>query len=325
MIVKTTKTTSILISLIVILLCSVCLITPSIFLHYYNAVTVLSGKSTTLLYQDDLLASSSLHWSPNGNELAIYTNRGMPPKNAIYILDVQKKEIRTIVDEDSGSGFYLGDWSPDGKQLALNGSSIKGGIWLVNSNNTQSPLFIQNGHLLAWFPSDEKVISTKDLENQDVLLYILESKTNDEIDIFSSKGIGISQLSGSSNGSKLAFRVEKDFGNYGIYVFDKNTKKTTQVTSDGDFSYPAISPDGSLIAYTKGDNTGFFRASILYIMKQDGSCSIEVPGHLEVFSPVWSPDGKKIAYIAPNDRGIYLLDLEKVFGKDILDTGLPCP
>src|SRR4051812_16466145 len=74
-------------------------------------------KGVSLLYKDNSLAASYLVWSPTGNELAISTNRGIPPVTAIYILDVKTKKIRQVVNQDFGSDLYALSWTRDGEQV----------------------------------------------------------------------------------------------------------------------------------------------------------------------------------------------------------------
>lgn len=65
-------------------------------------------------------------------------------------------------------------------------------------------------------------------------------------------------------------------------------------------SSPTISPDGSLIVYTRGrvDRVRDRRESDLWIMDADGSRNrFLTPGS----GAVWSPDGNRVAYIAPGD------------------------
>jgi len=156
-------------------------------------------------------------------------------------------------------------------------------------------------------------------------LYLHNTKTNAETNIFSETGVIVSRFLWSSDGSKLVFLFEKSLRKRGIYIFDSNTKRTIQVIPDGDIRNPSLSPDGKMISYTKSDPDSFMLNDYLHIIKSDGSCDVEVPGRFVVFSPVWSPDGKQIAYIGQNDQGIYLLDLAGAFGEDIVEKGLPCP
>jgi Tol biopolymer transport system component len=230
-----------------------------------------------------------------------------------------------VVGQDFDTAYAL-SWTPDGKQLTFSAFSIKdskNGIWLVDTNSVEPPVFLSDRFELA--SADGKIaIPGTDPSTHADTLYIHNIATSDETKIFSGSGIGISKLSWSSDGSKLVFLYQKsDGGNYGIYVFDANKKTTIQVTPDGDVMHPSFSPDGTMIAYTKGIPNSIAPTNILHIVKSDGSCDVEVPGHFNVWSPVWSLDGKQIAYIG-DGNGIFLLDLVGAFGEDIVEKGLPC-
>ena len=75
------------------------------------------------------------------------------------------------------------------------------------------------------------------------------------------------------------------------------------MTSTGeDDEWPAWSPDGSKIVFTRS-NPSFFGAAALYIVSAEGSGLTKLTrvGRLSV--PAWSPDGKTIAFTAHPELG----------------------
>ena len=85
-------------------------------------------------------------------------------------------------------------------------------------------------------------------------------------------------------------------------------KKATRLTGpkqpDSD---PAWSPDGKLLAFSRGTR---FRSRI-YVANARGRVLGALPaGSRENFSPTWSPDGHRIAYVSrvPNASGIDIVD-----------------
>src|SRR5258706_1711761 len=284
-------------------------------------------KNTHLLNEADPIPASYLVWSPTGNELAITAIRGNPPVSAIYILEFKTRKMRLVVNQDFGD-VDVYSWTPDGKQLAFFAFSNKDNkqvIGLADQNGIDPPKFLGSDIALAGPPAGEMVIFRKDNTAQKVSLYLHNIDTNSETNIFSSAGVAINSLFWSSDGSKLVFAFQKEWGKSSIYTFDSSTKRTTQVIPNEDVWTPSLSPDGKLIAYTKWDPNSSSLAEYLHIMKSDGSCDVEVPGHFDVYSPTWSPDGKYIAYVGKTDSGIYLLDLVGALGKDIVKEGLSCP
>ena len=69
-------------------------------------------------------------------------------------------------------------------------------------------------------------------------------------------------------------------------------------------SNPAISPDGSVIAFTRGwvDRMKDQQRSNLWMVNSDGSRLRELTsGNWRDSAPVWSPDGKRIAFLSDRD------------------------
>lgn len=285
------------------------------------------NENVTLLSKPDGPTASYLVWSPFGNEISATGITGNPPVSVIYLLDVKTKSVRLLIDQDFGRVSAEG-WTPDGEKLMFTAFTFKDskyGTWLVDPKGIEQPKLFLNDIVLAWLPTYEVVVYKKDTSTHEVSLYLRNLSTGEETEFFSAIGIGVGGFSSSSDGSILAFAFEKVPVQSDVYVFDSSTKKTVQITTEESITDPSLSPDGKFIAYTKTDSTGILPADYLHIMNSDGSCDVEVPGHLDIYSPAWSPDGKRLAYVGKNDGGIYLLDLVGAFGKDITREGLPCP
>lgn len=94
-----------------------------------------------------------------------------------------------------------------------------------------------------------------------------------------------------------------------LYVFDIETKKTTQITSgDFDDSQPVWSPDGKSVAFVSNrtDEPDKNYNTDIWVVAADDPAQEKTP--LQVTknpgadsSPAWSPDGKSIAYISVTD------------------------
>jgi uncharacterized repeat protein (TIGR01451 family) len=96
-----------------------------------------------------------------------------------------------------------------------------------------------------------------------------------------------------SNG-KIAF-AGYSAGDYNIWVMNSDGSNRTYLTSSTDWETdPAFSPDGSKIAYTRGETTG---ANDIWVMNANGAGQTNLtPGNGQDDNAAWSPDGSKIAY-----------------------------
>ena len=90
------------------------------------------------------------------------------------------------------------------------------------------------------------------------------------------------------------------------WVMDMVTGNTRRLTDSDDFEYmPAISPDGSSVAYisiaSTGDDYGRGHLVVTDIDNRDDR-EILADSEADFFSPKWSPDGSKIALIRQTNR-----------------------
>ncbi len=94
---------------------------------------------------------------------------------------------------------------------------------------------------------------------------------------------------------KLVFAAG-NFGDFDIFLYDLNSSKLTQLTSDESWNdYPRFSPDACRIAF---GSTRSGKQEI-WLMNVDGSGARSLTADLKWADfPTWSPDGKEIAFIS---------------------------
>ena len=109
------------------------------------------------------------------------------------------------------------------------------------------------------------------------------------------------------DGSRLVFSSDAT-GTFQIYDFDIETEEVRQLTNDPDgASMPAISPDGSQLAWVSSQNDRWWQiyAAPIPLEGEDGAFvpierdqATKISGNDEVQNllPFWSPDGSTIAY-----------------------------
>jgi TolB protein len=114
-------------------------------------------------------------------------------------------------------------------------------------------------------------------------------------------------------GQKIAFVgvsvVANNLDNQ-IYTMNLNGTERKQLTSDGNNSSPAWSPDGKKIVFrsTRDDPNQKALAAIteIYVMNEDGSEQTRLTfDDINQFNPAWSPDGQYIAFSAGGE--IYVM------------------
>ncbi len=95
----------------------------------------------------------------------------------------------------------------------------------------------------------------------------------------------------------IAFTSERD-GNPEIYIMRSNGSEQTRLTeNDVADTYPALSPDGSKIAFVRASSDTDVAGTDIYIMDADSSELTRLTENHKFDShPSWSPDGSKIAF-----------------------------
>ena len=135
--------------------------------------------------------------------------------------------------------------------------------------------------------------------------------SNQEIFVMNADGTGQTQLtdntvfdgepSWSPDGTRIAFRSERDGGYWEIYVMNADGTGRTQLTTAGGYG-PQWSPDGSKIAFYEYENGN--EGPYIYVMNEDGTDKTRLTDNTGGDSdPAWSPDGSKIAFSSYRDAG----------------------
>ena len=104
----------------------------------------------------------------------------------------------------------------------------------------------------------------------------------------------------SPDQAELAFDGSGD-----LYVVSASGSNVRRLTSGGEDWWPAWSPDGTRIAFTR-DVSGWFDWEI-FVMEADGSHPVRLTFDAGGDKPTWSPDGTRIAFGAGD---IYVMNAD---------------
>lgn len=272
--------------------------------------------------------ASSLLWSPtDSTKILVSTNKPMSRNSSVYILDTITKKKLTLVDARDGD-IGASAWSPDGKHIALSVDGgakefLQDGLWVINTeDNSKEIIFDKYGAAFWLADADMLAILTVDYASDQnprrISIYLMNIQTEElELVYSNQEAIAFSGFSSSPDGRYLVFSLVLDYQieTENLYIMDIQTRTVNQLTHDDESSFPVWSPRGNLIIHQKRYSVDSETISSLHIIHPDGSCDVEVPHSENASSPTWSPDGRKIAFIG--DAGIYILDIDIVFGRDI--------
>jgi Tol biopolymer transport system component len=110
----------------------------------------LAGGRPIAITQDFSGSQRWPRWSPDGNQLAFYS------EGSIYIVPALGGIPRRIIDNTSGGSAYSPEWSPDGKKFAyVQSNAIH--VFDLETGNSEKITDVKEAHCLSWSPEGSKI------------------------------------------------------------------------------------------------------------------------------------------------------------------------
>lgn len=249
---------------------------------------------------------TGISWSPDGTTLALTWSfrRGVGlregvPQSYLYLLDLESQEPRILSQTrtERVGEMYSPSWSPVSGQIAFFADWDPYGIWLVQNDSTRSPRFLGPGQDCTWSQDGERMAIAN--PGDGYVIYILNVRTGQIEEIFQiseEQYVHSGGISWSAEGNQVAFSADLEDQSataMSIYSLDLASGATQLLVGGGHYRFPSWSPDGTMIAFSGGQN---IREQTLHVLRVDDGAVIR-PLDVTIEGPIaWSPDGSEIAF-----------------------------
>ncbi len=244
--------------------------------------TRLDGKDKTVLV-DNGARNEFPAWSPDGKRIAYSSTFGLSGRSQIWTMDADGGNQKQITNL---AGAVVPSWSPDGTIvfIAASSGSANPQVWIMNADGDgQKALTSNDTHstLASFSPDGSKIVFTRKHPDGHNFIYSMSADgTNVRRLTFSiPHSPDANAASWSPDGRKIAFfsgyegsSAPPEPNHQQVWVMDADGSNRRQLTNCIDpclaSDNPAWSPDGALILYERGDNSG---TSGTWIMNADGT------------------------------------------------------
>lgn len=303
------------------------------------ALLVCIAGSVALVYYSGWLSGSPGNrndmpvWSPDGNSIAFFSDRGGNPD--IYIMKSDGSQVEQLTRDAFASLYFTKSsedrnpsWSPDGTQLAFESGRDNQMLTYVNHDiyvmaadgsnikrltddgaDEGGPRWSPSGGLIAYtkmeYFSDQALI-----ENPTWDVYLMNADGTQQVQL-TKDPFNELEPSWSPDGGKIAFISDRSGQNFDIYIMNSDGSNVTQLTDDPANEFgPVWSPDGKQIVFNS-DRNGNVQ---LFMISIDGSNLVQLTKDSSNSAYAdWSPDGKRIVFESDRDTGdanIYVMNAD---------------
>jgi len=253
------------------------------------------------------LPSAFVAWSPDGKRLAGWSQ---PARHGILTTEAGSGRFESLSIPGSDAWTGGGDWASHHDLLALITTAADGAsahLWIINLRGGPPILALaDSGGTLAsprWAADGRSIYFTKGGD-----LYRLAVGRGQGDKIGTPRRIlrleGGSSFSLSADGRRLAYARSSGWSNFWFVPAAAGGAKPVELTKGtADNQCPALSPDGTMLAFTQASDRGID----LYRVPTRGGTpeQLTFDGSVRV-CPAWDPSGRRLAYGAGTPNGIRL-------------------
>jgi Tol biopolymer transport system component len=277
------------------------------------AVMDADGSNPRTLTQGD-----SIRWSPDSQQIMYATSA--KGTSTINLMDRYGNPYSRVTHSEDR--WYTAEWSPDGHWI----------IYSPYGDNQTIRLFAADpkgatAHNLLeqyWFATDRCcVIHWVWSPISDHITFALaDDGTIYDVDVKSNAirplvyvGGSVLDIAWTPDGKRLLYSVGSaaymgfqglQGGKHGIFVWEVESGKTTELTTQDDYDYFSLSPDGQRFSVGMPNGAGF------RVYKLDGTVTAIPFKSMNTAGVEWSPDSQHIlgAFCTENDFDIYDIDTD---------------